>query len=79
MITFNHEKYIAQAIEGVLSQNVDFPIELVIGDKMILDYFENKNSWKEVKTKLEDEEAAWIKEVSPFLIYKSSLQQLKIK
>jgi len=54
-------------------------IELVTGDKLILDYFENKNSWKEVKAKLEDEEAAWIKEASPFLIYKSSLQQLKIK
>lgn len=54
-------------------------IELLIGDKLILDYFDNKKSWKEVKAKLEDEESAWIKEASPFLIYKSSLQQLKIK
>ena len=32
MITYNHEPYIAQAIEGVLTQETDFPIELVIGE-----------------------------------------------
>lgn len=32
MITYNHEPYIAQAIEGVLQQETDFPIELVIGE-----------------------------------------------
>ena len=32
MITYNHEPYIAQAIEGVLIQETDFPIELVIGE-----------------------------------------------
>lgn len=32
MITYNHEKYIAEAIEGVLMQEVDFPIELLIAD-----------------------------------------------
>jgi glycosyltransferase involved in cell wall biosynthesis len=32
MVTFNHESYIAQAIEGVLMQETDFPIELVIGE-----------------------------------------------
>lgn len=32
MITFNHEAYVAQAIEGVLMQNTNFPIELVIGE-----------------------------------------------
>jgi glycosyltransferase involved in cell wall biosynthesis len=32
MITYNHEAYIAEAIEGVLTQQTDFPIELVIGD-----------------------------------------------
>jgi glycosyltransferase involved in cell wall biosynthesis len=32
MLTYNHEKYIAQAIEGVLQQKTDFPIELVIGE-----------------------------------------------
>jgi glycosyltransferase involved in cell wall biosynthesis len=32
MITFNHAPYIAQAIEGVLNQKVNFPIELVIGE-----------------------------------------------
>ena len=32
MITYNHEKYIAQAIESVLMQETDFPYELVIGE-----------------------------------------------
>ena len=32
MITYNHEPYIAQAIEGVLMQETDFPIELIIGE-----------------------------------------------
>jgi glycosyltransferase involved in cell wall biosynthesis len=32
MLTYNHEPYIAQAIEGVLSQETDFPIELIIGE-----------------------------------------------
>ena len=32
MITYNHEKYISKAIEGVLMQNVNFSIELIIGE-----------------------------------------------
>ncbi len=32
MISYNHEKYIAEAIEGVLMQKTTFPIELVISD-----------------------------------------------
>jgi glycosyltransferase involved in cell wall biosynthesis len=32
MITYNHESYVRQAIESVLSQEVDFLIELVISD-----------------------------------------------
>jgi len=32
MITYNHEKNIAQAIESVLAQETDFPFELVIGE-----------------------------------------------
>jgi len=32
MITFNHEAFIAQAIESVLMQETDFDIELVIGE-----------------------------------------------
>lgn len=31
-ITYNHEKFIAQAIESVLMQQTDFPFELVIGE-----------------------------------------------
>jgi uncharacterized protein YbbC (DUF1343 family) len=54
-------------------------IELLIGDQLLLDYADNKADWKEVKIKLAEEERAWIKEVSPFLIYKPTLQKLKIK
>jgi hypothetical protein len=32
MITYNHERYIAQAVESVLSQRITFPIEIVIGE-----------------------------------------------
>ena len=32
MITYNHEKFIAQAIEGVLMQQTNFPFELIIGE-----------------------------------------------
>lgn len=32
MIAYKHEAYIRQAIESILAQDVDFPIELVIGD-----------------------------------------------
>ncbi len=32
MITYNHGPYIADAIEGVIFQKTDFPIELIIGE-----------------------------------------------
>jgi len=32
MVTYNHELYIAQAIEGVVQQKTDFAFELVIGE-----------------------------------------------
>lgn len=32
MITYNHENYIKEAVEGVLMQNCDFDIELIIAD-----------------------------------------------
>ena len=32
MITYNHEKFIVQAIESVLMQETDFPVELIIGE-----------------------------------------------
>ena len=32
VVTYNHEKYIAQAIEGILSQITEFEFEIVIGE-----------------------------------------------
>jgi glycosyltransferase involved in cell wall biosynthesis len=37
MITFNHAKFIAQAIEGVLQQTTTFQIELIIGEDFSTD------------------------------------------
>lgn len=37
LITYNHEKYIAQAIEGVLMQETDYKWELVIADDFSTD------------------------------------------
>ena len=46
MMTYNHEKYISEAIEGVLMQNTNFDFDIVIGEdcstdntrQIILDY-----------------------------------------
>src|SRR5258705_738649 len=51
-------------------------IELLLGDQLLLDYADNKTAWKNIRLKLEEEETAWIEEVSPLLIYKQSLQKL---
>lgn len=53
MITYNHEPYISEAIEGVLSQNTNFTFELLIGEDnssdntaCIIREFEIKNPGK---------------------------------
>lgn len=38
MITYNHEKYISQAIEGVLKQKCDFGFELILGEDCSQDW-----------------------------------------
>jgi glycosyltransferase involved in cell wall biosynthesis len=37
LITYNHARYIAQAIDGALMQETDFPFEIVIGEDMSTD------------------------------------------
>lgn len=32
MVTFNHERYLSEAVNGILMQVTDFPFELLIGD-----------------------------------------------
>jgi glycosyltransferase involved in cell wall biosynthesis len=41
MITYNHEKYIGEAIEGVLMQDCDFDIELIIANDKSTDQTHN--------------------------------------
>lgn len=48
-ITYNHDKYVKRAIESILSQETDFPFEVVIGDdcstdttRQILEEYVNK-------------------------------------
>jgi glycosyltransferase involved in cell wall biosynthesis len=51
MITYNHEKYIGQAIEGVLLQKCNFSLELIIGEdcstdntRKICEEYQRKNN-----------------------------------
>lgn len=37
MIIYNHEQYVAQALEGVLLQQTDFPVEVVVGEDCSID------------------------------------------
>ena len=39
MVTYNHDKFIGQAIEGVLMQETDFEYELVIANDCSPDKF----------------------------------------
>lgn len=53
MITYNHEKFIAEAIEGILMQQTTFPVEIVVGDdasvdgtQAIIEYYKLRHSDK---------------------------------
>ena len=52
MLAYNHEKYIAQAIDSVLMQQVHFPYELVIGEDCSTD--DTRNIVKKYKEKYPD-------------------------
>lgn len=52
LITYNHEKYIENALDSVLSQVTDFPFEIVIGDDCSPD--DTKNIIREYRDKYPD-------------------------
>lgn len=59
MLAYNHEKFIAQAIESVLMQQVNFTYELIIGedlskDKTLQIALDYKTKYPEIITVLED-------------------------
>jgi glycosyltransferase involved in cell wall biosynthesis len=41
MITYNHEKYISQAIQGILLQKTNFEFELIIANDCSTDNSDN--------------------------------------
>ncbi len=53
-------------------------IELLAGDSLVLQYLDHKASWKETAQHLDEEERNWIREATPYLLYKRSLQKLKL-
>lgn len=53
LITYNHEKYIRKALDSVLSQETDFPFEVVIGEDCSPD--DTRNICKEYKKKYPDQ------------------------
>jgi len=59
MITYNHENYIGQAIEGVLMQEVDFELELLVSDDCSTD-----KTWEIIqKLLLSHPNGSWIKSI----------------
>ena len=53
LITYNHERYIEKAIEGILSQKTDFVYEIIVGDDLSTDStIQIINRYKEKNEKL---------------------------
>jgi len=73
-ITYNHEKYIAQAIEGFLMQKTDFPIEIIIHDDASIDRTADIIREYEIKhpkfiKPIYQKENQWSKGIRPYPIY----------
>jgi glycosyltransferase involved in cell wall biosynthesis len=67
MVTYNHEKYIAQAIESVLMQKTNFPVHLFIGDDGSTD--ETQQICLSYKSKYPDKITLILREKNTGMIY----------
>lgn len=70
MLSYNHEKYILQALRSAVAQKTQFPIEIVIGDDLSLD--NTRNIIKEFSSKLKDKNINF-----KFLFYKRKVGMMK--
>jgi len=52
-------------------------IELLLGDKLLLDYLEGNLGWEEVKEHMKVEEQKWIRKARKFLLYDDQLYRCK--
>ena len=65
MVTYNHEKYIEQAIESVLMQKGEFEIELLIGNDKSPDNTEKiiKKYESDLKVKIFNRKKIWEQQI----------------
>ena len=73
-ITYNHEKYIRETLEGFVSQKTDFPFEIIIHDDASTDKTreiieEYKKTYPDIIKPIYQEENQYSKGVDPFYAY----------
>lgn len=59
------------------SGNNKSAIELLVGDKLLLDYLNNKEDWENIKEYMKIEEQKWIRKAKKFMLYDDQLFRVK--
>ena len=52
-------------------------IELLLGDQVLLDYVNGKNSWEDAREHMKIEEQKWIRKAKKFMLYEEQLFRSK--